>query len=101
MRPETIARLRDAFTMAADALQTELESEAPKGKEDVAADLTGIVWEKAIGPKGAYEKTDDTNNIAYKQLLKAVQEHQGKLTADGYFVWVFDNGHTIGRRPKN
>jgi len=101
MKPDTIVKLRDAFIMASDALQEELEAQAPKGKVDLTADLTGIVWEAAVGPKGAYEKTDDTNNVKYKQLLKAVQEHQGKLTIDNYFVWVFDNGHTIARRPKN
>jgi hypothetical protein len=98
VKPETVVKMRDGFQMVADALQQELESSAPS---DVIPDLTGLVWKAATGPQGPYERSDEeTANPNYKRLVKALHEHQGTMTVDGYFVWVFTDGKNIGRKPR-
>lgn len=64
----------------------------------VGYDMSKIAWVKAEGTKGPYEKTDDVNNNDYKALRKDLKEHGGKFRKAGYFIWVFRNGTTIGRK---
>jgi hypothetical protein len=59
-----------------------------------------IKWEQAQGASGPYERSDAANATDFKLLLKDLAEHDGKLSADGYFYWVFRNGSTIGRKRK-
>jgi len=59
-----------------------------------------IKWEKASGSKGEFEKSEDVNNPEFKAMLKDLAEHNGKLTRDGMFYWVFKNGSTVGRKRK-
>ncbi len=59
-----------------------------------------VTWTKAEGEHGPYEKTDDANNSEYKAMLKELADHKGKLTRDGLFYWTFNNGVTVGRKPK-
>jgi len=59
-----------------------------------------IKWEKAQGSKGEFEKSEDVNNPEFKAMLKDLAEHNGKLTRDSYFYWVFKNGSTVGRKKR-
>jgi hypothetical protein len=59
-----------------------------------------IKWEKAEGPSGLYERSIDTNNPEFKAMLRDLAAHNGRLTRDGYFYWVFKNGSTVGRRRR-
>lgn len=59
-----------------------------------------IKWEKAEGWKGEFERSEDINNLEFKAMLKDLAEHNGKLTRDGLFYWVFKNGSTVGRKKK-
>jgi hypothetical protein len=59
-----------------------------------------IHWEKAEGSHGAYEKSEDVNNLHFKAMLADIADHKGKLTRDGQFYWVFNNGVTVGRKKK-
>ena len=95
MKPDTIVKLRDAFTMAADALQTELEAMSPQD----SINLETITWQTAQGEKGQYEKSDDVNNAEFKHLLKVLSEHDGKMRIGNFFLWTFQNGSTVGRKP--
>jgi hypothetical protein len=95
---DLLVRVRDANRMIADAIEEYLQDKAPA---DVMPDLEGITWQSATGPKGVYEKTKDKNNPNYARLLKAVKEHQGKMTVDNYFIWLFDDQETVARRKKN
>jgi hypothetical protein len=70
-------------------------------QKETPIDLDAIIWVKAEGSKGAYEKTDDTSNMEYKNLAKYLAEHEGKATIQGYFVWKFENGITVGRKKKS
>ena len=59
-----------------------------------------IKWVKAEGFKGDYEKSEDHDNPEFKKMLKDLAEHNGKLTRDGVFYWVFKNGSTVGRKKR-
>jgi hypothetical protein len=59
-----------------------------------------IKWVKAEGSKGEFEKSEDFNNPEFKKMLKDLAEHDGKLTRDGVFYWVFKNGSTVGRKKR-
>jgi len=60
-----------------------------------------IRWEQVEGAKGPYEKSEDVNSLDFKALLKDLQNHNGKLTRDGYFFWVFQYGTIVGRKKRN
>jgi hypothetical protein len=57
-----------------------------------------IKWEAADGPNGPYERSEDVNSKDFKLMLKDLQAHNGKLTREGFFYWVFTNGSTVGRK---
>lgn len=59
-----------------------------------------IKWEKAEGWKGDYERSEDVNNPEFKEMLKDIAEHNGKLTREGLFYWIFKNGSTVGRKKR-
>jgi hypothetical protein len=59
-----------------------------------------IKWEKIEGRRGEFECSEDVNNPEFKKMLKDLAEHNGKLTRDGVFYWVFRNGSTVGRKRK-
>jgi len=59
-----------------------------------------IKWEKAEGWKGDYEKSEDVNSLDFKELLKDLAQHNGKLSRNGFFYWTFKNGSTVGRKKR-
>jgi hypothetical protein len=59
-----------------------------------------IKWEKAEGWKGDYERSEDVNSLDFKELLKDLAQHKGRLTRDGWFYWTFKNGSTVGRKKR-
>jgi hypothetical protein len=59
-----------------------------------------IKWEKAEGFKGEFERSEDINSLDFKELLKDLAKHNGKLSRDGWFYWVFKNGATVGRKRR-
>ncbi|MBT0160226.1 hypothetical protein G4O51_09600 [Candidatus Bathyarchaeota archaeon A05DMB-2] len=100
-----LVKLRDAALMMADAANEYIESMAPpevtaSDKEDKKYDANKIKWEKTTGLKGEYERSEDLNSMDFKAMLKDLTAHQGKLTRDGYFYWLFKNGATIGRKKQ-
>jgi hypothetical protein len=60
-----------------------------------------IKWEEAQGTAGPYQRSEDVNSIEFKAMLKDLQAHDGKLTKEGWFFWVFKNGTTVGRKKRN
>ena len=59
-----------------------------------------IKWEQAQGAAGPYERSQDIDNAEFKNLLKDLAAHQGKLSRNGYFYWAFQNGYTVGRKKR-
>jgi hypothetical protein len=59
-----------------------------------------IKWEDAQGTHGPYEKSEDVNSVDFKEMLKDLAQHNGKLSQAGYFYWTFMNGTTVGRKKK-
>jgi hypothetical protein len=68
--------------------------------EEKKYDIEKIKWEKAQGAKGEFERSEDVNSQDFKELLKDVQAHGGKMTVGNYFVWSFKNGSVLGRKPR-
>jgi hypothetical protein len=71
-----------------------------KEHEDII-DLDKIAWTEKVGPKGPFQQTEDVNNIEYKKLAKFLADHEGKARFQGFFLWKFENGVTIGRKKTN
>ncbi len=68
--------------------------------EEKTYDPNSIRWEQAQGQAGPYERSEDTNNPNFKQLTKDLTAHQGKLSRNGYFYWLFNNSSTVGRKKR-
>jgi hypothetical protein len=47
-----------------------------------------------------YERSEDKNNPEFKAMLKDLAAHNGKMTKETFFYWVFENGATVGRKKK-
>jgi len=63
-------------------------------------DAGKIKWEQAEGARGLYQRSEDVNSVDFKLLVKDLQAHNGKLTKDGFFYWLFQNGSTVGRKGR-
>jgi hypothetical protein len=75
-----------------------LKGESIAEPEKPRYDMSKIRWEQTQGSSGLYEKSSDVDNVDFNNLLKDVQAHNGKMTVGDYFVWVFQNGSTLGRK---
>ena len=63
--------------------------------------LDRIKWVKAEGPSGPYEYADRNDNLGsedFKFLLEDLKQHNGRMTRQGYFLWLFSNGDRVGRK---
>lgn len=94
---ELFAKLQQGAQLIADACSEYLEKRAPVNRH---WSPSKIKWEEAQGSKGPYERSEDMNNPEFKAMLKDLQAHKGKLNRQGYFYWVFENGHTVGRKKR-
>ena len=63
-------------------------------------DPTKVNWSKAQGTKGPYERADPQSSLDFEEMLDDIKQHGGKLTRDGYFMWVFSDACTVGRKRK-
>lgn len=103
---DKLVDLRDKVNVASkslqllsDAIQAYLGDLPPPIEESKQRwDPSKIVWNEVEGPSGSYDRSEDINNIQFKHMLKDLGEHNGKLTRDGIFYWVFQNGYTVGRK---
>jgi hypothetical protein len=58
----------------------------------------GMKWVDVQGGKGPYQKSEDVDNLDFKEMLKDLAAHKGKLYKNGLFYWTFPNGTTVGRK---
>jgi hypothetical protein len=59
-----------------------------------------IKWVKAEGFKGPYERADPKATPDFKAMLADLEAHNGKLTRNGLFNWVFQDQATVGRKER-
>jgi hypothetical protein len=57
-----------------------------------------IKWVEAEGTHGKYERSEDVNSLDFKELMKDLEGHSGKLSRDGFFFWKFEKNAVIGRK---
>jgi len=63
-------------------------------------DPSKIKWVKAEGQKGPYERADPQATDHFKSMRTDLKAHDGTLTRDGLFYWVFRDQATAGRKEK-
>ena len=60
-----------------------------------------IKWVEAEGTSGPYERSEDVNSIDFKELIKDLEVHNGKLSRNGFFYWKFAKSPIIGRKKRS
>jgi len=45
-------------------------------------------------------RSEDVDNPEFKAMVRDLANHDGKLTRNGYFYWLFPNRKTVGRKRK-
>jgi len=67
-------------------------------------DPSKIKWIETEGTKGSYQRSEDVNSLDFKELMKDLEAHRGKLSRkenDGaYFYWKFEKSPIIGRKKR-
>jgi len=61
---------------------------------------TGIVWVEAQGTRGPYLRAEKQESSDYVKMISDLRNHNGKITRQGEFFWLFSDGETVGRKPK-
>lgn len=79
-------------------LYTSIEDQTTKKSVGLTWNPEKIIWEQTEGERGPYERSEDLDSLDFKELLKDLAKQDGKLTQDGKFYWVFNNGLTVGRK---
>lgn len=75
-------------------------SRPEKEPQATSWDPSKIVWTTAESSRGPYEKSEDVNSLDFKNLLKDLAIHKGKLQRNEFFYWTFQNGTTVGRKKR-
>jgi hypothetical protein len=98
---EVLARLRDGLQGLQPAIEA-IDSFLPYLGEpkEPTWNPGKIKWSQEQGAKGPFEKSEDVTSLDFKEMLKDLAAHQGKLSRDGYFYWTFQNGSTVGRKKR-
>ena len=97
---DALVKLRDAFRMSADALDEYIESRAPREVAGFTWDPNKIKWVQAEGTSGPYERSEDVDNLDFKEMMKDLASHNGKFQREGYFYWAFQKASIVGRKKK-
>jgi len=62
-------------------------------------DVLKIKWQQRQNQKGPFEISEDYDNADHGALLKFLREHAGNcLVSQGFFMWVFPDLKTCGRK---
>lgn len=90
-----------AFTEFLNAVEAGIAAARQQIKAvKVGWDPAKIKWTDAEGSKGPYQRSEDLNNLEFKAILKDLASHNGTITRNGYFYWIFQNGSTVGRKKR-
>jgi len=65
-------------------------------------DPSKIKWVQDEGARGPYERADPQGlkNSDFDLMLKDLKAHNGRLTRDGFFYWVFEDQARVGRKQR-
>jgi hypothetical protein len=100
---EGLVLIRDGAQMIADGVNKLLEGTEPQEKR-LEYDLMKVVTQQTEGAKGYYLKAspeDNQNNRDFELLIEDLKQHDGKLTKQGYFCWLFSDKQTAGMKKSN
>jgi hypothetical protein len=64
-------------------------------------DPNSVKWINADGTSGPYERCEDFGNTHFKAMKTDLMMHNGKMTRDGFFYWLFTDGSTVGRKKRD
>jgi hypothetical protein len=95
-----VANSRRQELEALDELLNEIGKPVLDAKE-LQYDIMKVVTVQAQGSKGPYfkiTKANNKNNPNYSALIADLKAHKGKLTRQGYFVFLFDDQETAGMK---
>ena len=81
-----------------------IEVDKQATEEPLEYNLEKIPWIQAEGKKGIYQKypafkQKPSMTVDYINLLEDLKQHNGKLTRNGFFMWLFDDNVTVARKP--
>lgn len=93
---EAFVLIRDGLSMAIDGINRLMDVEEPEDRPQY--DLEKISWTTEKGNKGEYEKATEQDSVDYRALLNDLEAHDGKLQRQGFFIWKFTQGNSIGRK---
>lgn len=101
---EALLIYADAIDAATTQLRQNLGAETKtEGSPKLKFDAAKIVWKAATGDKGPFEiaeKKANDGNADYVALEKFLENAGGRVTSEGYFIWMFTGGGAIGRKLK-
>lgn len=60
--------------------------------------INNLQWEKTMGAKGEFELAKKQDDVDYSNMLADLLSHDGKMVKDGFWIWVFQDGTTVGRK---
>jgi len=95
----------DFLVKLRDLCNEEIEKHTPTDVRTVQSyNPESIKWIRTTGQKGPYERYPAFQQkpkltVDYSNLLEDLKAHEGKLTRNGLFYFLFDDGSTIGRKP--
>jgi hypothetical protein len=75
-------------------------------EEKLAWDPAKIKWVQVTGASGPYERypaegAKPEASEDYKNMVEDLKAHNGKLTRDGFFYWLFSGDQaTVGRKKR-
>ena len=106
MNSEERQTLGSYLNVRADSLRAELEAIDELlnvlGKpftDTPTYDLKNIKTERTEGRNGYYQKAMEQDPGDYRNFIVDLKAHDGKLTRDGLFCWLFGDGKTVGMKP--
>lgn len=75
----------------------------PQGSPKLKFDASKIQWKQATGGRGPFEiaeKKMNEGNPDYIGLEKFLENAGGRVTSEGWFIWMFESQDAIGRKLK-
>jgi len=92
--------LANALPVKGEAVPTQKPLQGEKQAEKPKWNPAKIKWIETQGTSGPYQRSEDVNSLDFKEMLKDLGSHGGRMTHDGFFYWIFKNGTTVGRKKR-